>query len=353
MPFELIISAEGLNNCREEWRSLETRVACHVFQSYDFVSSWYTTAGRAAGATPSIVVYREHGEVRAIFPACMVSKSILRLVTWMGGIQIVDYGDVLFDQSSQLGVEDFLKQALQLIRNSVNHHICYFPYVRSDATIYPYLSKNFLVNDSDVAPCAYLQGGFEDFLDSLKRFRKKLKSDTLRQEKRLAALGELQFLILDQSDDRMDTVMTAFLKQKRDRYLASGVAGVLFVPGYEEFYRRQPHDNSSVHVSALLLDDQVIAAHVGYVYGSTFYYLMPSYAPEFEKYSPGRVLMLRLVEECFRLGLTKFDLGRGNEGYKYEWTDRETALRTFVSPGLKGALFNQLYRLRAWYRRSG
>jgi CelD/BcsL family acetyltransferase involved in cellulose biosynthesis len=351
MPYDVIDNIEGVQSLAREWLELESRVAGHVFQSHAFVVVWLTTAGKAAGVRPCVVVYREEGRICGIAPLCLHPRGPLRLITWLGGFQIVDYGDVLFDGATQTSCDDFMEQSLSAIRGATRHNLYYLPNVRHNALAFPYLSRHFLVNDHDVAPAFRLEGGFEPFLDSLKRFRKKLKSDTLRQEKRLAQFGNLRFAVVTHDDPLLHEILSTFLEQKQRCYSASGIDGVLFRPGYGDFYRSLPHLDPSAHISALLLDDRVIATHVGYLYGSTFYYLMPSYSPEFEKYSPGRVLMFRLVEECFRRGVDCFDLGRGNEPYKYEWTDRETGLTTFVSPSLTGWLFNCACNIRKRLRR--
>lgn len=353
MPYEVIDSDEGVLTLAEEWRDLESRTSGHVFQSHAFVASWLATAGKTAGARPCVVVYREGERVLGIAPLCLHPHGLLRLITWLGGFQVVDYGDVLFDGSASLNCDDFVEQALTVVRRATSYHLFYLPNVRHDAAAFPYLSRCFLINGCDVAPAFSLEGDFEKFLDSLKKFRKKLKSDTLRQEKRLGQLGDLRFVVVTNGDALSDDILNAFLEQKKRRYASSGIDGVLFRPGYEEFYRRLLWFDPGAHVSALLLNDRVIATHVGYSYGSKFYYLMPSYDTEFEKYSPGRVLMLRLVEECFSRDIDHFDLGRGGEAYKYEWTDRETGLVSFVSPSLLGWLFTCVYAVRKRLRGGG
>ena len=44
--------------------------------------------------------------------------------------------------------------------------------------------------------------------------------------------------------------------------------------------------------------------------------MFPAYDPKFATYSPGLVLLAKVVEEAPLLGLHVIDLGKGAEGYK-------------------------------------
>lgn len=337
MQLDLITSREGLEAVGGEWEELETRSRGHLFQSHRFLTTWYACAGRENGAVPAVVTAREQGTLCGVFPACIVTKGGVRILTWLGGFFIVDYGDVIFDQGSSCRIDEFLDGALQLLRRETRFHISYFHNMRHDAAAYPYFKGHFKVFRPDVAPYVELAGSFEGYLDSLKRFRKKQKSDTLRQIKRLGELGGLEFRVV--SGDDAEAVLDAFLEQKRWRFDSSGVHGVLFKPGYEEFYREQVRHGGSVHLSCLTLDGRIIATHLGYLYRNRLYFVMPTYDHQFSRYSPGRVLTYYLIQDCFENGVDLFDFCIGSEEYKYEWTDRDVPITSFVSEGLSGSLF--------------
>lgn len=342
MQYEVVTTQEGLESLGADWRGLEARAPSHLFQSHQFAASWYACAGKASKAVPAVAVCREHGVIRAIFPGCVISKAGVRFLTWLGGFFAVDYGDVLFDPSASCGIESFLDDALRLLREKVGFHLCYLHNVRHDSPLYPYLKERFRKFRGDVAPYIALQGDFDAYLDSLKRFRKKQKSDTLRQIKRLSELGSLEFTVAAGHDAGAAALLEAFFEQKRWRFRSSGVNGVLLMPGYEEFYRDQALHNDSIHLSCITLDGQIIATHVGYLYKRRFYYLMPAYNHRYGAYSPGRVLAYYLLRECFAQGVEIFDFSIGNEEYKYEWTRDDVAITSFVSDTLPGRLFTAI-----------
>lgn len=339
MRFEFINNQEGLLALGAEWEALEGRSPAHLFQSHRLLADWCACAGEASGAVPAVVTCREGDRLRGIFPGCVITKGGVRILTWLGGFFIVDYGDVLFDPACGASVDEFLREALRLVKQETGYHVGYFHNMRHDALAYPYFSREFRCFRGDVAPYIELRGGFEPYLDSLKRFRKKQKSDTLRQIKRLGELGALEFQVVPCRSPRAGEVLEAFLDQKRWRFQVSGVHGVLFKPGYEEFYRTEVRDNASVHLSSLTLNGEIIATHLGYLFKDRLYFVMPTYDHRFGKYSPGRVLTYYLIRHCFERGVKVFDFCIGPEDYKYEWTDRDVPITSFVSGDLAGRLF--------------
>jgi CelD/BcsL family acetyltransferase involved in cellulose biosynthesis len=339
MQFEVINDEQGFVALRSEWQALESRCGCHLFQSHRFLLSWLKTGARSENVRPALVLYREEGVLKAVFPTCLVRKMNVSFLTWMGGFYIIDYGDILFDPTATLPADDFVAHSLELLKEKLGFHLYYLHNVRSDAVVFPYLKRHFRPYRAETAPFVRLDGDFDSYFDSLKQFRKKMKSDTLRQIKRLSALGTLEFHIAGSSGELTAKVMRAFIEQKKWQYSTTGVAGVLFRPGYEEFYNRESRENPHAHVSCLLLNGAVIAVHFGYLYNNRMYYLMPSYDHRYGAYSPGRVLVYYLMQECYGRGVAVFDFSVGSEGYKYEWTRDDVPITSFVGNDIFGRAF--------------
>ena len=74
---------------------------------------------------------------------------------------------------------------------------------------------------------------------------------------------------------------------------------------------------------------------------STFYYPMPAHeGGDWEKYSPGRLLLEHLLEWLIQNNLLVFDFTVGGEHYKKDWCDTETPLyETLESITFKGKLY--------------
>jgi CelD/BcsL family acetyltransferase involved in cellulose biosynthesis len=330
-----------------EWDDLESRSPSHVFQNHRFIRSWLETVGMHTSVRLAIVLYWEDGILQAILPCCIIKRMGIPTLSWLGGFHIVDYGDVLVDQSADLSVSDFLDRALTLIKKRAGIHVTFLDNVREDATAYAFLLDRFRPYRSTVAPFIRFENSFAEYIDSLKRFRKKMKSDTLRQIRRLSDLGSLEFRVCERSENELDSVVQAFIDQKRARLHELGKTGAINLPGYADMLFAEAHQDRYTHVSYLSLNDRVIAVNFGYRYsGSTFYYYMPSFAEEYATYSPGRVLIYYLVEHCFGLGITKFDFTAGDEKYKYDWTSDEASVTSFMDTDLFTKTARFLLRLQ-------
>lgn len=105
------------------------------------------------------------------------------------------------------------------------------------------------------------------------------------------------------------------LAWKSAQYLATGPDDWLAGGGNDLF--RSLRDRGLLVTSTLLLDDRLIAAHIGYLSDDVFGYWMPSYDAEFSKYSPGNMLLCELMRASHARGDREFDFLEGIEPYKF------------------------------------
>jgi CelD/BcsL family acetyltransferase involved in cellulose biosynthesis len=111
--------------------------------------------------------------------------------------------------------------------------------------------------------------------------------------------------------------------------------------GTEIFYlEAAARPELGVYVSALLLEGRSVATHWGVRGGGTMYYLMPTFDTALERYSPGKVFLLRFLRRCVDEGLARLDFTIGDEAYKDKFCDDAMALyATVAGLSLRGKLF--------------
>ncbi len=71
------------------------------------------------------------------------------------------------------------------------------------------------------------------------------------------------------------------------------------------------------------IDNQTVAIHFGFRDKNKFYYYMPSFDPEFRNKGVGMILLQSIIEHE-KDNVQVFDFLRGNEPYKFTWTDKLT-----------------------------
>jgi CelD/BcsL family acetyltransferase involved in cellulose biosynthesis len=68
--------------------------------------------------------------------------------------------------------------------------------------------------------------------------------------------------------------------------------------------------------------DQPVAYALGYLYHDIYYYVEPRFDPEFRRFSPGQVLLLKLIEDLIKTeGVHRVNLGVGDQRYKEQFAD--------------------------------
>ncbi|MBW2619690.1 MAG: GNAT family N-acetyltransferase, partial [Deltaproteobacteria bacterium] len=76
-----------------------------------------------------------------------------------------------------------------------------------------------------------------------------------------------------------------------------------------------------VRLDLMRAGERLVAFSLSFLSPETWYYYIPGFDPQFAKYSPGTLLLWRLVEQAHRDGARAFDLMKGEEDYKDRWAN--------------------------------
>lgn len=144
-----------------------------------------------------------------------------------------------------------------------------------------------------------------------------LRQGIKRKQRRLAEQGELKFKVYAPNETAQALeALTGFRKNHEIRWPRAYRA-----PGLFENLIKHALPEGLLHLSVIQCGGRTVSWHFGFVHKKRFYWYVPVYDNSFSRLSPGFLHISRLVEECYRLGLTCFDLLRGEERYKLELTD--------------------------------
>ncbi|UCH84090.1 MAG: GNAT family N-acetyltransferase [Candidatus Latescibacterota bacterium] len=335
------------DDARETWKTFQDEGESYVFQSYEWLSSWYHHIGRVRGDKPFLVaVYDETGEPICFLALAVVMTGGMKTLTWLGdplndyGAPIVmrditGFGDVWNGVAAHLPPVDIVR--LPKIPDRVGG----VPNPLCELGCRRYHSSAHFVR---------LEGDWGTFYE--KRTGAKTRSTDRRKHRRLSEKGTLSHTVTDGSDRAAFDVLTrAMIDQKGRRYIEINTRNILDDARYRDFFATPTEDlmaSGQLQLAGLLVDNQPITTHWGMVYAGRFYYYMPSYAAgEWRRYSPGRLLLFHLFEWCLENGIEVFDFTIGDEEYKKDWCDEEMPLYEYFEPrSLKGRLYGVYYNLR-------
>ena len=95
----------------------------------------------------------------------------------------------------------------------------------------------------------------------------------------------------------------------------------------------------------LLAGDQVCATYAGVMQNGHYSCFANSVDLErFGKFSPGDLILTRLIEHCCNAGFGGFDLGMGMERYKLSWCEEDPLFDSFVPLSPLGRLYTATTR---------
>jgi CelD/BcsL family acetyltransferase involved in cellulose biosynthesis len=193
-------------------------------------------------------------------------------------------------------------------------------------------------------PKAVLPPEADAFLNGLgtSESRRKLR----RKEAALEALGNLVYC-LARSPEEVDGILDTFFRQKNERFRDLGIASPFDDDASRSFIRAAcltglAQGQPSIELHGLSLDGRFIATYGGAADGQHFSCMFNSFdqSPETARFSPGDILLARLIRTQCDLGRTGFDLGIGEARYKRLFCkDTEELVDVFLPVTLMGRLY--------------
>jgi CelD/BcsL family acetyltransferase involved in cellulose biosynthesis len=289
-PFDALTAAET-----DAWHRL--RDANPLLDS-PYFHPGFAAAVNDVGHPITVLVGRdERDEIRLVMP-CHRERSTLRPAGWPGA----DFQGPLVEPGTSFEPLDLLTDGASAL--TFDHLV--------DA--YPELAP--WVESSSPSPYVDTSGGLSGYLGRASGSGK----DNMGQARRKAAKAARTYGDIRFSADVVDEAALArVIELKRGQYEATGVNDYFAEPYRVDLLSRLLHtrDPSFAGVlSTLHAGPHLLAAHFGLRAGSVLHWWFPVYDPEYSAFAPGWILLRELVDACPTLGVTRIDLGRGDDEYK-------------------------------------
>jgi CelD/BcsL family acetyltransferase involved in cellulose biosynthesis len=153
----------------------------------------------------------------------------------------------------------------------------------------------------------------------------KLRKKSLRRhEKGLERKGKLVDVTYNRADSILP-LLEPFFEQHIQRWSNTNSQSLFLNEKNREFYRKVTKylDRSGcLRFTVLSLNDCMIAAHFGFLQAGRFIWYKPTFDPQLAKFSPGEVLLKRLIEQAQSEGASEFDFTIGDEAFKYRFATK-------------------------------
>lgn len=340
------------------WRRFEADASGHVFQTFDFVSTWLVHVGSDRAVSPRIVVGRgKCGTVHFLLPfgirRCM-GASVLQ---WLGDEQ-ADYHAGLYAPhflARLAGDPQQGRRFVEAVITRLRGEADIVSLTRQPATIAGYANPfaTWRAAPHHVRAHSTRLGDDWETYYRAKRNSSSRRHDRLKHKK-MEAMGPVTVRDAAKPADTR-RVLSALFEQKSRSLAARGVPDVFASENVRRFYEvlaLKPYPDGPVHVAAIECNGEIAAANWGLVRGDRYYYVLTSYrAGPAARFSPGRALMRYLMRWSIDRGIGEFDFTVGDEDFKTHWCETTEALsESVVVLGPRGIALATTLRAIQWIK---
>ena len=168
-----------------------------------------------------------------------------------------------------------------------------------------------------------LSMGWESYRQWVRKHSSTVKRQGQKTRNLEKEVGPVRFEFDCQSGD----VLERLIELKRAKYNRSKTFDILSVQWAADLLRElqtvnQP--NFQGILQAMWAGDELVCVHFGLLTDKVLHYWFPIFDYHYSRYSPGTEMMMRVAEESCNRGLTKLDLGYGDDAYKFKFCNGNT-----------------------------
>ncbi|MBC8355942.1 MAG: GNAT family N-acetyltransferase [Planctomycetes bacterium] len=264
-----------------------------------FFSSSFTTAVAAERSGVEVAVIETAGTIVGLLPYCRQGRNIAGPVAG----SFTDFQGLIADPNASINMRRVLRSgrlSAWQFDHLVSGNDCLKPFH------WAYSESAFM----DLA------GGFEAYRESCRQHGGKEIAEVLRKARKLdREVARVRFEPETTNCYVLDTLIDWKKRQLRrqhrsDCFRAAWVRPLLnrLLHTYGETFRPM--------LSAMYVGDELGAINFGLRNGPVLHGWITAFNPKFRKFSPGLMLMLKLAQAAESLGITRIDMGRGDESFK-------------------------------------
>jgi CelD/BcsL family acetyltransferase involved in cellulose biosynthesis len=312
-----VTTCDGLEGLRSDWRQLLGRCPWATpFQSPDWLLPWWRAIGRGELCVTTL---RRAGRLVGLAPLFIYCEPDGRRRLAMLGAGVSDYEDVLLEpeladagaalilqhiaqERGRWDAGEFfeLRAASPLLAAPCPPELSLDRYPSSSCTVVA------LPTAADALPASLSW-----------RFRRRLRN----ARNRLGRAGDAQFVTADEKS--LSELLGALVRLHTLRWEGRGEPGVLSDPRLRQFHQAAAAGllrRGQLRLHALRLGGAPVAVLYGFAHRDRVWMYLSGLDPSADFCSPGVLILNYAIEQAIHEGAREFDMLRGTESYKYDWS---------------------------------
>jgi len=347
--WQIISNLEDFRGMGEEWNALfEESGVESIFMTFDWIISWLEEFGLEGEI---FILKGEGDDWKGFFPFFRRVRSLP-----LGKLWTVSFvGEPLSDRCDFIISGDRWEAIGALLTYCRENHdgcdILRLQQIASDSPNARVLRKilerrgvKFNIRVCDRAPFIPLPSSWDQYVQSLSRsFKKKIRK-YFRSARESGALRIEELPLSPETWEIIQDISRRSTKNQR---------GVAFFEqgGMKSFMRNllpRLRAAGRLKITALYIGSRPIAYDIGFKGSDKIWSYDSAFDQEFTAEGSGHLLLALLIEEAIEQGCREFDLLRGAEDYKFNWSDRYREHLEFIlyHPGLLSDLVRVSHRFR-------
>lgn len=346
---EIVRTTERLAEIGPAWMRLWRDADALVFQSHAWVQTWWTHEGKLQQRDLRIAVAWAGDELQAVLPLSVTRRRGMRMLEWAAKDH-TDYCDALVAPKTDAAIIDRLWSAIERLGG---YDVAFLNRLLPDAharcllapggSSRPRIAAN---HRSEVS--IRVSGSWTDGASWFEEQSKKTRQNYRRARKYLTDQGETTFRLV-RDDEQLEPLLARLADLKRKWLAKNDLQSALFdqqsstLAAFVDVLRAE----GLLHVFVLECNGAVIALSINFVQAGAMMAFVTTYDPDFERGSPGMVLMMDYIQWSIDNSLRTVDFLCGAEAFKQRFATHSVVLGSGLSrKSLPGAVI--LMADKAW-----
>ena len=325
----------------KDWDFIEKKNDLLIFQSYQWNFNW-CKLNKIEENIRILIIYDKENPI-FIFPLFVDRIFSFKVIRWIG-YDLSDYnGPIVGDylKADQINLQEIWGKVFDILKSESDLIFLDKMIDEENYLCNPFL-KYMKCQNYDITYGINFSNWEETKKEKNKSFQK------IRWSKRkLSNLEKLTFFENIQDVKKEELVMKIINWKNKTIKNKKKIAFKLY---NENFYKKFIN-NKNIFFSGLKLGNDYISLSLNIELKKHILYLMPAYEQDNKilKYSPGKILMLELIQFYHDIGKNYFDFGNGKEFYKNEWSNNKRPLFCYIkNSNILGSLLMYLYKFKRY-----
>lgn len=380
---EVFDEEESFKDLSMYWKDLAIRTNATIYMSHEWAHSWWKHFGKNSRRSLFILTIWNGMKLVGLAPfykgyssiGSQVVESRLQLIGsggspneqfgYLDDYGISDFLDVLVDDEYKEKVSGLLAKIIDSGHLGVD--VINFHQARDDSFVmnhlYPELEKRGLeITAEQTDTCPYIDVSDQP---SMKEYIKDQKSSARRRiRKTLRATGPEEAFAIEEPEswEEVEEAVETLIQLHQERWNDLGFPGVFYDDRFTSFFRelvKEAYENDWLWFKEAKDKKGVCASRLILCYNGRYFDYISGFddARDSAKYRPGIGLLINLVQDSIKGDVKRIELLRGEEYYKYDFTDKnfdnwKVSLRLNTKPSLVRKPVRKVFDLIAFgYKR--